>query len=620
MIYFRQSTATSGVFGPFVDSTDGYTPETGLTISQADVRLSKNGGAFAQKNDATAASHDENGWYNVPLNTTDTNTLGSLIIAVNESGALPVWREFQVLPANVYDSLYTGTDNLNVTIDSESAALVVSSGNSAGWADGATAVEVWANATRSLTESVNVSGIDTGVIGEDQFQANSITTTVLAGNCITSSQIANDAIDANSIAADAISKIAAGTTASGVAAGFDDVADLTTTNSKIDDIAASGLNWVTASGFAVAGDEMALTLAALSNIVSSGDAAGWGAYASGVVDANLIQIDGQATSGNYAALNLKQLNIVNSSGTALIAQSLAAGYGAYFNSTAALHAAFAIHASGTAAGLEARGEGFGQGIHAVGGTAGAAGAKFQASTGTGSNGFEVDGDGVGAGLVATGGATGKDIDADELDNISGLIAALNDVSITEIVNSGNAANWSGVADVSNLALQSTLVSVSGYVSNLPTIDTIVSSGNAEGWNSIVTSVNVSGIDSSVLSEIVSSGDAAGWGDVSSLTIEGIASEVTASGNAAGWSDGATAAEVWAYGSRSLTDYSSLFNTVIDGTGTLVTLSSFYQYANSWVHGAIDHLDSGIYYYNTYRNSDGDILYTSLVSPSGRTIS
>ncbi len=110
-MYLKQSTAATVKLGPFVDSTDGNTAETGLTISQADVRLSKNGGDLAQKNDATACTHDELGVYDCPLNTTDTNTLGRLQLYVHEAGALPVWATYMVIPANVYDSLF-GSDKL----------------------------------------------------------------------------------------------------------------------------------------------------------------------------------------------------------------------------------------------------------------------------------------------------------------------------------------------------------------------------------------------------------------------------------------------------------------------------------------------------------------------------
>jgi hypothetical protein len=106
MNFLRQSTAVDIGLGPFVDATDGVTAETALTISQADVRLKKNNGAWAQANESTSATHEENGWYEKPLDATDTNTVGILLVAVNESGALPVWREFQVVEEAVYDRDY----------------------------------------------------------------------------------------------------------------------------------------------------------------------------------------------------------------------------------------------------------------------------------------------------------------------------------------------------------------------------------------------------------------------------------------------------------------------------------------------------------------------------------
>lgn len=115
MLYLKQSTAVTLKIGPFVDSTDGNTVEDGLTVSQGDVRLSKNGGDFAQKNEATACTHDELGYYGCPLDATDTGTLGRLQVAVHESGALPVYHEFMVVTANWYDTMCS-TDVLNVEI------------------------------------------------------------------------------------------------------------------------------------------------------------------------------------------------------------------------------------------------------------------------------------------------------------------------------------------------------------------------------------------------------------------------------------------------------------------------------------------------------------------------
>jgi hypothetical protein len=115
MQLLKQSTSATVKAGPFVDDSDGKTAETGLTIAQADIRLSKNGGDFAQTNNASGATHDENGYYGIPLDATDTGTLGRLTLTVSESGALPIRHEYMVLPANTYDSL-VGTDTLQADV------------------------------------------------------------------------------------------------------------------------------------------------------------------------------------------------------------------------------------------------------------------------------------------------------------------------------------------------------------------------------------------------------------------------------------------------------------------------------------------------------------------------
>ena len=108
-MFLKQSTAYTFRFGPFLDDTDGKTAETGLTISQADIRLSKGGGNFAQKNESSSSSHDEIGFYIVALDATDTNTCGELLIACHESGALPVFKTFYVLEEAIYDAMFAAS-------------------------------------------------------------------------------------------------------------------------------------------------------------------------------------------------------------------------------------------------------------------------------------------------------------------------------------------------------------------------------------------------------------------------------------------------------------------------------------------------------------------------------
>ena len=82
--------------GPFVSDVDGKTPITDLIITQADAQISHNNGPMEQKASSNVGIYDENGWYDIPLNTTDTQPAGHLVISVIKTGALPVWRKFAV--------------------------------------------------------------------------------------------------------------------------------------------------------------------------------------------------------------------------------------------------------------------------------------------------------------------------------------------------------------------------------------------------------------------------------------------------------------------------------------------------------------------------------------------
>lgn len=121
-LWLKQSTAVNIKLGQFVDKTDGVTPETALSFT---AKVSKNGGALAARNSATAIAHDADGYYTVELDATDTNTLGRLrVTATDSSNALGVWQDFMVVPANVYDSLVGGSDKLDVNVEEWNATSV----------------------------------------------------------------------------------------------------------------------------------------------------------------------------------------------------------------------------------------------------------------------------------------------------------------------------------------------------------------------------------------------------------------------------------------------------------------------------------------------------------------
>lgn len=195
--YLRADTAATLKLGPFSDSTDGVTAETALTIAQANVRLSKNGGDFAQKSDTSTATHDEIGYYNVSINATDTDTEGELLVAVSDAAAIPVWQPYTVLPAQVYDAIIAGTDALQVHTNEITSDLITAAVIANGAIDAATFAAGAIDATAIASDAITAAKIANGAIDAATF----------AAGAIDAAAIATDAIDADAIAADAVSEL-----------------------------------------------------------------------------------------------------------------------------------------------------------------------------------------------------------------------------------------------------------------------------------------------------------------------------------------------------------------------------------------------------------------------------
>lgn len=103
MRLIKQSTSTRALVFLMVDSSDHITGKTGLTPT---VTLSKNGATFTSP--SGAVSEIANGLYKVAGNTTDSNTLGSLILHATATGADPVDVEFEVVAFDPQDSVRMG--------------------------------------------------------------------------------------------------------------------------------------------------------------------------------------------------------------------------------------------------------------------------------------------------------------------------------------------------------------------------------------------------------------------------------------------------------------------------------------------------------------------------------
>ena len=127
-IYLKQSTASQEVLlGPFVDSTDGVTAETALSIANTDIKLWVAGATTLANKNSGGATHISNGNYYAVFDATDTATLGSGRVIVQVSGALPVFADFCILAANVYDSLIGGGDVLDVSTTQFNGTAVTAS-------------------------------------------------------------------------------------------------------------------------------------------------------------------------------------------------------------------------------------------------------------------------------------------------------------------------------------------------------------------------------------------------------------------------------------------------------------------------------------------------------------
>lgn len=219
MILLKQSTAATVRVGPFVDITDGVTPETGVTLSGADqAEILKASGGVVDISGATwAAITNCAGWYDLSVTTSHSDTLGMLTVVVQDADvALPVFVRAMVVPAMIWDSLVGGTDVLQTDVTQFGGTNATTSGgrpevnttHAAGTAWGSGAITAASIASNAITDAK----INTGAITAAKFAAGAIDAAAIADNAIDAGAIASNAITAAKIASDAITdaKIASG--------------------------------------------------------------------------------------------------------------------------------------------------------------------------------------------------------------------------------------------------------------------------------------------------------------------------------------------------------------------------------------------------------------------------
>jgi hypothetical protein len=117
MQFLKADTTVTVRIGPAVDITDGFTCLATLDISTADYAyISENGGTETSiAGNTWAAVTNVTGWYDLTLTAAQLDTEGPLTVMIYDvSLCLPIFKEFMVVNANVYDSLFaaSGTDLL----------------------------------------------------------------------------------------------------------------------------------------------------------------------------------------------------------------------------------------------------------------------------------------------------------------------------------------------------------------------------------------------------------------------------------------------------------------------------------------------------------------------------
>jgi hypothetical protein len=153
------STAETLLVGPIVSNTDGYTPYT-VGLVKADILLWKEGGtSIAAKNEANDPTHRSSGFWTVPVNATDTGTLGMFSIIVAKTGYLPFRKDYMVVPNLVYNALVNGTGNGIRASVQDMAALVITSASIA--ADAITAAKVASDVSTEIAAAVKATVVET---------------------------------------------------------------------------------------------------------------------------------------------------------------------------------------------------------------------------------------------------------------------------------------------------------------------------------------------------------------------------------------------------------------------------------------------------------------------------
>lgn len=181
----KVSTEIKVRIGPFVDVSDGFTPQTDITLGGDTAEaLKHNGAATVDISGATwAAVTGAAGWYDLTLTTALTDTLGQLTIVVQDnSDCLPVSCHFMVTTANYWNSKYS-TDKFDCNVAEVTAGIIANASFNADVGTTAHGTNVIALAVRKILEELNLDHllkVTTTVAADDDLESYVVAGTVMA--------------------------------------------------------------------------------------------------------------------------------------------------------------------------------------------------------------------------------------------------------------------------------------------------------------------------------------------------------------------------------------------------------------------------------------------------------
>lgn len=141
MRFLRSNTATIVTVGPFIDLADGVTPMITLTVTNdwltlaidddtggtaptlaLDVAPTASGGGV---NDMVVLTSGINGYYTLELTAANLNYTGRASLTIHDTDVhLPVFHEYQILPEETYDAMFSGTPTWLTNLTASASAII----------------------------------------------------------------------------------------------------------------------------------------------------------------------------------------------------------------------------------------------------------------------------------------------------------------------------------------------------------------------------------------------------------------------------------------------------------------------------------------------------------------